>query len=33
MSLPDRAPASLADFWAIPEEERFHELIGGELSP
>lgn len=24
-------PASLADFFAIPEEERFHELISGEV--
>lgn len=23
--------ATLDDFWAIPEEQRFHELIGGEL--
>lgn len=23
--------ATLADFWAIPEERRFHELIGGEI--
>lgn len=23
--------ATLADFWAIPEERRFHELIAGEL--
>ncbi len=22
---------TLDDFWAIPEDERFHELIGGEL--
>jgi len=23
--------ATLADFWAIPEGERFHEIVGGEL--
>ena len=23
--------ATLADFWAIPEADRFHELLGGEL--
>lgn len=28
-----RRPATLDDFWAIPEEERFHELVGGELIP
>jgi Uma2 family endonuclease len=28
-----RRPASLEDFWAIPEAERFHELIGGEIVP
>lgn len=27
-----RAPASEADFWAIPEEVRYHELIDGEIS-
>ncbi len=26
-----RRGASLEDFWAIPEAERFHELIGGDL--
>jgi Uma2 family endonuclease len=26
-----RRAATEADFWAIPEAERFHELIGGEL--
>jgi Uma2 family endonuclease len=26
-----RGTATLDDFWAIPEAERFHELIGGEL--
>ena len=25
--------ASLEDFWAIPEADRFHELIGGEIVP
>ena len=30
---PAHAPLTLADFWAIPEEERFHELISGELMP
>jgi Uma2 family endonuclease len=25
--------ATLEDFWAIPEAERFHELMGGELTP
>lgn len=31
MSQSARTPATLDDFWAIPEERRFHELIGGEL--
>lgn len=31
MSQSARRSASLEDFWAIPEGERFHELIGGEL--
>jgi Uma2 family endonuclease len=31
MSQSVRDRASLEDFWAIPEEERFHELVGGEL--
>ncbi|HEY6723880.1 MAG TPA: Uma2 family endonuclease [Polyangiaceae bacterium] len=26
-----RRPASLDEFWAVPEGERFHEWIGGEL--
>ena len=33
MTEPARARATLADFWAIPEAERHHELIGGELMP
>jgi Uma2 family endonuclease len=33
MSQSARRPATQDDFWAIPEEERFHELIGGELIP
>jgi Uma2 family endonuclease len=28
-----RRVATLEDFWAIPEHERFHELIGGEIVP
>jgi len=31
MSQPTRSGAILADFWAIPEGERFHEFVGGEL--
>ena len=31
MSHPIRRAATLDDFWAIPEVERFHELLGGEL--
>ncbi|MEQ1729093.1 MAG: hypothetical protein ABL982_12010 [Vicinamibacterales bacterium] len=31
MSETARRPATEADFWAIPEAQRFHELIGGEL--
>ena len=31
MSESARRAASLADFWAIPEAKRFHELIGGAL--
>ncbi len=27
-----RRRATLEDFWAIPEAERFHELVGGELT-
>jgi Uma2 family endonuclease len=26
-------PISLQEFWAIPEHESFHELIGGDLLP
>ncbi len=33
MSPSVRRGASLDDFWAIPEDERFHELVAGELSP
>ena len=33
MSQSARRPATLDDFWAIPESERFHELVGGELIP
>jgi Uma2 family endonuclease len=32
MSQSARRGATLDDFWAIPEEERFHELVGGQLS-
>ena len=32
MSQPVRHGATLDDFWAIPEHERFHELVGGELT-
>jgi hypothetical protein len=31
MSEPARRRGTLEDFWAIPEAQRFHELIGGEL--
>jgi Uma2 family endonuclease len=31
MSQSARQRATLEDFWAIPEAERFHELVGGEL--
>jgi Uma2 family endonuclease len=31
VSKASRTSATAADFFAIPEEERFHELIGGEL--
>ena len=31
MSQSARRKATLEDFWAIPEAQRFHELIGGEL--
>lgn len=33
MSESARRGATLEDFWAIPEEERFHELIGGDIAP
>jgi Uma2 family endonuclease len=32
MSQSARRRATLDDFWAIPEGERFHELVGGELT-
>ena len=32
MSQSARRPATLDDFWAIPEGQRFHELIGGNLT-
>src|SRR5690606_3085235 len=32
MARPSQRPATLDDFWAIPEEQRFHELIGGQLT-
>jgi len=28
-----RRPSTLDDFWAIPEGERFHELIAGQITP
>ena len=31
MSQSARRSATLEDFWGIPEAQRFHELIGGEL--
>lgn len=31
MSEPLRRKATLEDFWAIPEADRFHELISGEI--
>lgn len=31
MSQSARPAATLEDFWAIPEAERFHEFLGGEL--
>lgn len=31
MARPSRSGASLDDFWSIPEGQRFHELIRGEL--
>jgi len=33
MAPPARRAATLDDFLAIPEAERFHELIGGEIVP
>jgi Uma2 family endonuclease len=33
MMKPIRRSATLDDFWAIPEEDRFHELIAGEILP
>jgi Uma2 family endonuclease len=33
MMQPIRRKATLDDFWAIPEEDRFHELIAGEVIP
>lgn len=33
MSEPSRRPGTAEDFFAIAEDERFHELIGGELVP
>jgi len=33
MMQPIRRKATLDDFWAIPEEDRFHELIAGEIVP
>jgi Uma2 family endonuclease len=34
-AMPPSPPpsATLEDFWAIPEAERFHELIGGQITP
>jgi Uma2 family endonuclease len=31
MSQSERRKATLADFWTIPEAQRFHELVDGEL--
>ena len=31
MARPSQRPATPENFWAIPEEQRFHELIGGQL--
>jgi hypothetical protein len=31
MSQSARRAATIEDFWAIPEAERFHEFVGGEL--
>jgi len=33
MMQPIRRKATFDDFWAIPEEDRFHELIAGEIIP
>lgn len=33
MVAPGRRPATVEDFLAIPEHERFHELVGGEIIP
>jgi Uma2 family endonuclease len=33
MSQVARSPFSLQEFWTIPEQERFHELVAGELIP
>lgn len=33
MMQPIRRRSTLDDFWAIPEEDRFHELIAGEIIP
>ena len=33
MTDPVRRRSTLEEFWAIPEAERFHELIGGEIVP
>lgn len=32
MARPSQHPATQDDFWNIPEEQRFHELIGGQLA-
>jgi Uma2 family endonuclease len=33
MTQSARRSATLDDFWAIPEAERFHEIIAGEIAP
>ena len=33
MPRSESAIATLDDFWEIPEAVRFHELIGGEITP
>jgi Uma2 family endonuclease len=33
MTSSARRSATFDDFWAIPEDERFHEIIGGEILP